>query len=279
MINRTMNFFWEGGKLSWMRYMTIRSFCHYNPDWTVRLWQSEGTTALGANSWNSREKQDFFTYDGIDYITELDMLSVERKIMDIPELRRHNKFSKFTPVHLSDLFRWWLLREESGWYADMDILWTAPMVDCQKELAICQTRGHMAIGLLGSGGDNKFYGDVFQLALVRAKNGDYQSAGTKTIHELLTGVKNQTLISNVFHLIRLRYGDIVEDLPEKTVYPWYYTEMAQVFTSFSKILPQTVGIHWYGGTDLAQEYNALLMGPQSSVHNTFMRYAAKVYHD
>jgi len=277
MIDRTMNFFWEGSKLSWMRFMTIKSFCYYNPDWKVVLWQAKGYKESN-NKWSSREKQDFFAYTGPDYISEVAILPVDRREVRIDDITEADYMS-FTPVHQSDLFRWWLLRTQSGWYADMDILWTAPMVDCEKEIAICQTRGHMAIGLLGSGGNNKFYRDVFQLALVRVRNGDYQSAGTKTIHELLTGIKNQLLIANVFHLIRLRYGEVVEDLPEKTVYPWYYKEMAQVFTHVSEIPPNTVGIHWYGGTDLAQEYNALLRGPISSVHSTFMRYARKIYHD
>jgi len=277
MIDRTMNFFWEGGAMSWMRFMTLKSFCYYNPGWKVVLWRSDGSTY--SEKWDTREKQDFFTYEGPDYSTEINILPVEQKVVSIDEVS-DLVYKSLTPVHQSDLFRWWLLRTQSGWYADMDILWTAPMVDCHRSMAICQTRGHMAIGLLGSDGDNRFYSDVFQLALVRVSNEDYQSAGTRTIHELLTGIKGQNKINHVFSLIRLRYGgDVVEDLPEETVYPWYYPEMAQVFVARLNVPVNTVGIHWYGGTDLAQEYTTLLRGPSSHYLNTFMHYARKIYCD
>jgi hypothetical protein len=271
-IANTMNFFWGGEAMSWMRFLTLKSFCHFNPDWDVQLWM--GRQFEVSDYWDTKESQDFMGYIGADYMIRVAELPVTVMQFDSP----WPQLDELTPVHESDLFRWWLLSKESGWYADMDILWTAPMVSSESSVATCQAGGNFAIGLLGSDGESRFYHDVLQKALLRVSNADYQSGGTKSVNEVLTGQQNTIHVPNVPRLIKGKYGCKLDELPESTVYPWHYPKIDRVFLENFEVPDTTVGIHWYAGTTLAQKFNTYAERDVLGVtpETTFSKYARRV---
>lgn len=263
-----MNFFWGGGPMSWMRYMTLESFCRHNPDWDVTLWL--GTFGEVRKHWSTHERQDFVGYTGDDYLPKVDMLSVRRRYVKPHQFVPHD----ITPVHESDLFRWWLLSEEGGWYADLDILWIKPMepVRFHTETAICQANKSLAIGLLGGAKGNPFYREVFKLACERVDPLDYQSAGTKCVHEVLYGKRGIVLASITAETICIRYDGGLADLPQNYVYPWHWKKISEFFNAVAKVPTDTVGIHWYAGTDIAQAFNNKLTEKTLNIPTTFNEY-------
>jgi hypothetical protein len=43
-IPKRMSFFWAGGPMSWLRYLTLASFRHLNPNWEMRIYHCPTTS-------------------------------------------------------------------------------------------------------------------------------------------------------------------------------------------------------------------------------------------
>lgn len=56
-IPKIASFFWGGGPLSWLRYMTFWSFRKLHPDWEMRLYLRP--VAHNQATWHTGEPQDF----------------------------------------------------------------------------------------------------------------------------------------------------------------------------------------------------------------------------
>ena len=154
MIPKRMFFYWSGNNLSWMRYMTLYSFRKFNPDWEIVLYLSDNNNTV--KTWNSPEEQDFINYKGINYldkITELN-IKIEKVIFLDPN---NSKYVGLSPVHESDLFRYYQLYTNGGFYCDMDVLFFRPIDEFYNyvtqnnfDTIVYQCSNYMAIGFLGA---------------------------------------------------------------------------------------------------------------------------------
>ena len=111
MIDLKFGLFWSGAPLSYLRYLTFKTLRHYHPDSEIELYVSDDYVKDGF-SWHC-EKQDFL-YEGEnkDYIDELKELDVK--------IIKTDQFSNYPPNFSSDFFRWWWLKNNSGFYLDTD---------------------------------------------------------------------------------------------------------------------------------------------------------------
>jgi len=267
MIPNRMNFFWAGGAISWMRFLTLKSFCHHNPMWDVTLYV--GSRGKEFDYWDTHEEQDFFKYVGPDYFTWLDTLPIK-----VVEWKLD---LSLTPVHQSDIFRWWLLSQKGGYYSDMDILYVdaLPNITDSTEILMCLANNRTNIAFLGSNGTSQFYSDVYELALKRVNNADYQSAGTKCLHEVISGF-NTIRLDDSPKYMRAKYRGLLM-VPDAFIYPWHYTNIEKVFIETHSAPSVTRGIHWYAGTKLAQEFNNILTEKNyHKIDNTFCNYAKMI---
>ncbi len=66
--------------MSWLRYMTIYSFAKFNPDWKIIL--TLDNNSMKDSPWISNEStnQDFFAYDGENYLDNLSELDIDIRI-------------------------------------------------------------------------------------------------------------------------------------------------------------------------------------------------------
>ena len=110
-IELNFGLFWSGSPLSYLRFLTFKSLRHFHPNSKISLFISDNFSKSGY-AWRD-EKQDFEN-DNIskDYIPELKSLDVEINKIDL--------FSQYVPSYQSDFFRWWWLKENSGFYLDTD---------------------------------------------------------------------------------------------------------------------------------------------------------------
>ena len=275
-IPKTMNFFWAGSQLSWMRYLSLLSFRVFNPDWTIRVHQ---TNVEGVKQWNSSETLDSQTFHGIDYSEKLDKLDLvfDNWKPPIPGL---------SPAHASDLCQWELLSGEGGFYVDMDILFTKPVPYNQfkdQDAIFCLSEGFMAIGFFGASPNNPLFQEVSRSARGGYKNDAYQSTGAEAIYKLAGVWPNWGAINNpgeaALQVLKTIHNDLsVLKLPDHTVYPWNYKSTAAIFGETHKTLEETIGIHWFGGNSLSQEWNNQLTEENFRDHdNTFTHYAKLCY--
>jgi hypothetical protein len=236
-------------------------------------------------SWSDDVDQDFFAYNGKNYfnrIHELDIEVHEWNLLDVPNAR---------PSHLSNFLKWYKLQAHGGLYADMDILWLQPMDKFYDELresdsAICITK-YLSIGLLGSSIGNKMFKDFFSHAREYYNPERYQCVGVENIYDILYGSRafhsdgcinfNFLAQQDILHDLRDRYHDLeIFNIPFGMVYPFGCTEMERVFEATYKLPDHVLGLHWYAGNPISQQYNSRLTGKNiHEYNNTFATYARR----
>ncbi|MFA5153695.1 MAG: glycosyltransferase [Clostridia bacterium] len=254
-IPKVMSFFWDGGKMSWLRYKTLESFRRWNPDWTMRLYLPSIDCARKA--WTSREVDDV-GYDGEDYLPKVDALGVERATWTPPK-------DCLSPAHASDLFQWELLSTTGGWYSDMDILYVASMdgvhdlLHDKADAVFCMEWGAVAIGLLASVPGCPVFRRIREQALESHVDNVYQCAGSESIYRL-TGVWPKTHGSNASEAVldalsEMCPGTSIANLPSEAAYPRGWWDCSRLFDHVDVIPSECLGIHWFGGNPESQKRN------------------------
>ena len=257
MIPKHIAFFWSGGSLSWLRYLTLKTFCDLNPTWDIYLYVAESN--FHAEIWKTPETQDYTNYVGDDWMPAVRQhLPVQiKEALNIP--------CTISPIHQCDMFQWWWLSTHGGWYSDLDIVYLQPMdqtyegisEDCDMVLSI--PRQDFTIGFLGCAPGNKFYQTLYQLCgqegtleLGVRLNEYYQGFGIHLIQALLqetNGYKMVTELSN-------QYEYVCHIIPSnEDVYPWNWRGLEKIWEE-SHELPRTqLGIHWFAGAAISQRMN------------------------
>ncbi len=271
--------------MSWLRYMTLASFRHSNPEWRIQLHRMELPPC--PQTWSTLETQDFAFGDAkCNYISLVPALGVE--VVDWPP-----PCDVPSPIHASDIFQWQVLSTTGGVYCDMDILFTAPITSAirgENDTYVCLFRETAPIGLLAACPRNRFYADVFRTALERI-GAPYQSAGceavTATIDRYDTFAAQQARMPSESAIEKCRLQAIKLQHPAHTfknldctvIYPFWWDRAAEeVFTARHTTLPAgCVGVHWYAGSPVSQQANQVLNHANfMSYSNTLSYFAAKV---
>jgi len=282
-IPKRIFFFWGNPTMSWMRYLTLKSFCILNPDWQVILYVSKCERVT--KPWRDNVDQDFFSYSGPDYLSRVQELGVEVLEWSMPELL------DVGASHLSNFLKWYKLQAHGGIYSDMDILWLKPFDKLFEEMsnadsAICITK-YLSIGLLGSNIGNKMFKAFFDHARQTYDTKRYQCVGVEAIYDLLYNDKaynedggiNFTYIAkqDIIQDLRDRWPDLkIFNIPFGVIYPFGCLEMDRVWEANYQLPDHVVGIHWYAGDPLSQRWNKVLHpGNLPREDNTFTRYARR----
>ncbi len=250
-IPRCMSFFWSG-RLSWIRYLTLETFRRWNPDWQMRLYVPDVT--LGSRQWRTPERDDT-GYHGTGYGGCLKALGIEA-VSYLPPV------DGVAPAQASDLAAWSVLATEGGWYADMDILWLGPMDGvaakvAQADAVFCLESGMLAVGLLAGRPRCEIFQTILRTAVASPRIDQYQNFGTDAAYRTFRppGRSRETIGTRTVAEIRRRYRQLrVDVLPDVTVYPWDWRQIDEIFERDNPPPAGAVGIHWFGGSAVAQEW-------------------------
>jgi hypothetical protein len=229
-------------------------------------------------SWTTGEQKYGDNY--IDCFDRIEGLNITVKEMDFRGIGFYNEASA---VHKSDYLRWWLLYEQGGLWADMDILFIKPMdelvfntpahsnvnaVFCINNLE--RAKGYIhSIGFLMGGKHNDYFKTIHKRAEERYSQESYQCMGSLLCNELFPTVDST------------RKGNTVSyNLPMDTVYAYNANQVGDIFTPSSpaRITENTMGIHWYGGSNISGAYlNATNGGLYADYGNTIIdQYISKI---
>ncbi len=299
MIDKTAYFFWQGEQISWLRYMTLRSFVHHNPDWQPVLYLASNPDFT--ITWKGIEHQeDYHQNEYENYFSKIYDLDLE-----IVPYENHGHH----PAQNSDLACWDIMSNNSGIFFDMDILFIKSanefhewLEDSDTGIDLHSPECHWAacpqfrIGIVCSSGNNQFFKDLLEMGIDNSKNmSRYQQLGSEHLASHLCNLtrpyqtdlydkcrkprdfqnRNQDAISRVEKIyggrtINLSYFD--------TVYPWDWYEDNPRFYDAHQILGTYFGIHWYGGRPVSQEFNLRLTEDNFRDHkNTICHYAGITY--
>lgn len=275
MIPKRAFMFWGNKTMSWLRYMTLYSFCKLNPDWKIELYLSLEDDEPTEKYWVEPNQQDFFSFSGKDYFDRVEDLPIEvrRYMFPITKLR-----GSVGPSHRSNFFKWQQLAEGGGVYIDMDILFTRPMSSFYDQLngvtdALCHDGLYFAIGFMASSGSSPFFEEVFVSASKRTNPLKYQSAGVFSIMSIFGDGPN------AMKRIEARYpARRFLNIPMNIVYPWRWNQSEKFFNELhTELPPKTIGIHWFAGGGNAQIANSLLTEENFRDYpSTFTHFAGKV---
>lgn len=239
--------------MSWLRYLTLKSFRVLNPDWGMRLYRCKTTNSA---TWGSREVQDTSTYKGTDYLSRVSELGV--LIIDwespIQEL--------LPPAHTCDICQWDILRSTGGFYSDMDILYVKPINYAEyggSDVIYCLSQGYMTIGFFGASENNLLFDAIFNEAVTSYNKHEYQTAGADAVLRMVGANRRPGSGTYAFDLFAKMYPRLkFLQLLDQVIYPWPWDRLDSIWGRVTPIPSTTVGIHWFGGAGLSQDMNILL---------------------
>lgn len=245
-IPKIAHFYW-GGKLSFLRYVSICSFIKNNPDWHVKL-HIPSTTGNIIPKWKTGEQRGSVSIqkNNKDYFNLVEKLNLEIVKHDFSQYNFSNDEHE---VHKSDFLRWILLSTDGGVWSDFDIIYTHPMhlmVDndiknSEIDTGTCRynagswANGSHAIGFLMSCPDNLYYRNVSQMSKRFFNKGRYQTIGADLLNKKFNSLKRAS--------VGCKFLDIHPD----NVYS--ITDINKFIKSDTYIqdYPNSIGFHWYGG--------------------------------
>jgi hypothetical protein len=283
-IPKRISFFWGGGPLSWMRWMTFYSFRLLNPDWEMVLYLAP--TCQNKATWHTGERQDCEPPLACeDRLPMLAPLKVRIEPWHPPA-----EFAAASPVHMADLCRWGVLAEFGGWFADTDILFVDSMELLEKrhqeetkgepaDVALPLCRDWIPTGIMGAVRRTRFAADMYSLARGRPDFTRHCSLGGELLARVC-GV--DPILPKEWRVVarRLRTafpGTAFWFAHHLTAYRWEWHAAHEIFDRDEEVLPDCVGIHWYAGSRVGSKFNRLLTEKNFREHkNTFCHYAANL---
>ncbi len=258
MISKQIAFFWSGDALSWLRYLTLRTFCDLNPTWEIYLYLAT-STVRNTNWQQTPETQDYMNYSGKDWLPE-----VEKNLPVKIRTASRNVLRHLDPIHQCDMFQWWWLSTHGGWYSDLDILYTQSMgslYDCieDADMVFSLPRGDFTIGFLGSKPKNRFYECLFTMCAQTTSRGFdplanfYQGFGAQLAQLVLDERRGPDMVNKIEKVFG-HSSYVIDSIA--SVYPWNWTGVDKIWKESHDISNRQLGIHWFAGAEISQQMNA-----------------------
>lgn len=225
-IPQVLHLFWYRNKpLSFLRYLTAKSFAEVNPNWKIKVYYTSETTIFD-DPWPSEEIRieipDYF--EKLREIPNTDLIPVEP-----------NK--GMGPVHFSDLFRIEILKQEGGLWSDFDILYLKSMETLdfpEKEVYLCYHYGYHSIGFMMAVKNSSVFKVLSNSVKKNFKSEQYQCIGS--------------FLYNEFIDIEC---DSIYNMPFHHVYPYKPSDISDFFEKDKKFCSDTIGVHWFAGARVA----------------------------
>lgn len=261
-IPKILHLYWGGGKMYYLRYLTIKTFLKHNPDWEIILWYPEYTYTK--HTWSSGEQM--MELQCKDFTDEVMNLPITRKSVDFANYGFTNDVSE---VHKSDFLRLLKLSTIGGVWSDMDIFYFKPMSNLyfnteenrHIETVFCnQIYGH-SVGFLMGIEKNKFFGTLMQLVRVEFTPYAYQSIGSWTYNKYFPTYGSINGMTPAINLsMDVVYAYNAGDIPE----------IINGIPPATKFTENSIGLHWYAGSPLWKDFLNITDGGQINLPNTII---------
>lgn len=280
MNEKEIYFFWGNQPMSFLRFMTIKSFNLLNPDWKINLIVNKFKSQ---NTWKSIEKQDNTTYFGYDYMNKLNTIN-NLNIIELDSICPFD-YKSMSNVHIKDVLNWFLLSTKTCIVADMDIMFCKPInetngIDWDSNVNICCFdfyRNYIPVSFMISkiteDRINPFYQEVYNNSLKFYNPNVYESCGTISIK--FNGIDE--IISH-FKSLKIHKMDHMTVFPFVAPHPGkagtlcWFDDRSHLFTE------NTIGVHWYAGQPESQKHNILITEENfSTFNNVITNIIKKIY--
>lgn len=260
-IPQIAHFYWGGGPLSYLRFLSVSSFKKQNPGWQVTV-HTPAVSSSAPAEWDNSIKQDFR-----DQLNSLDVAVLEHDF-DLYGFNNHAH-----EVHKSDFLRWRLLAEQGGLWSDIDIFYVRPIDNLRENaaenaninVALCPLKPphKHTVGFMLSSKSNAFYQYIGQLAVTNYNTDVYQCMGSDLING---GFETLESFSQQFPSTEFIFLDkqCVYTITSKTIKLFYQQ------TNKKHNSPEIIGYHWFGGHPRSQEFENVLLPETVNKHSHFL---------
>lgn len=276
-IPKIAHFYWGGRALSYLRFMSVKSFRILNPDWQIFVHVPK-VLSTAAPSWDTfQQKNSEIEHDYFDQLKELDNLTILQH-----NFNRYRFDNHAHEVHKSDFLRWKLLNKHGGLWSDIDILYVRPMeqlaenCDDLKDIdtALCPLLppNKHTVGFLLSSPDNNFFKYIGTQARKEYNPEIYQCMGSDLINarfKTFESFKKRFRKQNFIFLD----NTCVYSITSKTI-EWFYQEMDRNIRK--KIQHRnTIGFHWFAGHPTSHEFEKVLVHDNVNSYNNVLATAIR----
>lgn len=276
-IPKILYLYWDGfNKLSFLQYLTVKSFRDLNPDWEIVIYLPEKPHSI--ISWKTFEHKT--PYSGKDYFSKLSECNVTIKKIDFETIGFRNDVSE---VMKSDFLRYYLLGTHGGCWTDFDVLFIKSFNDINfdgsliygdKEnidTVIVYSGSYYPVGFLMSSKNNPIFLDLTNACKSHLDVNDYQSIGCKLVKNYIGSLES-------IHSRKPNNNLLI--LPLSSYLPYECSQIIYIFAHNApeKILPNTFGIHWFGGSPISKVYQNSMEGNSYQKNCTIYKYLEKYIH-
>jgi len=259
-IPKILHVYWGGGNFHYLRFMTIKSFMKYNPDWKIIfLYPKHVSTRL---SWCDPEQK--YNVSCRDFMSELMDLPITKIEVNFEDFGFNNNMSE---VHKSDFIRLSQLSTLGGVWSDMDILYFKPMSSLyfnapdykNIETFYCDHNYGHSVGFLMGCENNKFFGKIMEIARNEYNPVQYQTMGAVIYKKYFSTPESINAITTGLNIDM----DVVY-AHDATYFPEILSNATPKFTEHS------IGLHWYGGSPLWKDFLQKTNGGMYNLPNTII---------
>jgi hypothetical protein len=244
MIDLNFGFFWCGGKISYLRYLTFKSLRHFHPNSKISLYVSKKSNK-DSHRWGV-EQQDFEKEDkGKNYIDDIKQLDVNVIYMD------YFGSPDYCPIFQVDMARWWMLYHGlCNFYLDMDQIILKPFdtLPLDKEFIFSQFPNadrakYSPTGVIG-GVKNGVVSKIMMDAVPKAYSSqNYNSSGPFIFERVIESTRLTE---------RLEYFNA----PYDYFYPINCSkDVTQIYSGEFIIPKSSYALHLYMGHPVSQKFN------------------------
>tara|TARA_R110002020_G_scaffold123525_2_gene280124 strand:+ start:4045 stop:5733 length:1689 start_codon:yes stop_codon:yes gene_type:complete len=282
-IPKIAHFYWGGTKMSFMRYLTIKTFKENNPDWSIYLYRGkEYKKSASWQKFDNHHQSDSFSYTSEENYYQKLKQEIALRIIEV-DFSRTPLGSDASEVHKSDYIRWYALVSKGGLWSDMDIIYHKSITDIKinkvenmnTEVCMCYDPRHkelaemynqatnttiktqldsIPIGFMMSGKGSRIFKKIGitsrnMIEKMKGQDMSYQAIGTYAVKSIFPTLESMLEVS----------PNKVKNIDYNEVYSIDFQNLEQLYenNNFESLKDQTIGFHWYGGHPLSQKYNNL----------------------
>lgn len=259
------HFYWGGGALSYLRFLSVVSFKKQNPDWQVQVHVPTVDSVAPAN-WNNNISQDFRSQ-----LAELDVKVIAH------DFDRYGFTNQAHEVHKSDFLRWLLLSNQGGLWSDIDILYVRPMNNLAENTAensmidtvLCplMSSGKHTVGFILGSENNNFYKHISELSLKNYDCTVYQCMGSDLINANFKTFESLSQQFPQHHFLFLNKKGVYS-ITSKTIDQFYQSMTVDTQKKLNN--PGVIGYHWFGGHPASQQFENTLTAKNVKDYDNFL---------
>ena len=242
-VPKLAHFYWGGGNLLYMRFLSITSFMKHNPDWVV-VFHYPKEPFKGRSWYTDMYPPKINEAKCKDYFPEVLKLNVIRNEVDFKALDASRNMAE---VHKNDYIRVHVLKLYGGLWSDMDIIYFRPMTELavnkpenkDKKAFVCIADYGHSTGFNMATPDSEFFKIISENLNNEYRPSAYQCWGPDMWN---------------------KYFKTIESIPGgceigmDAVYAHNWQQVKELLGNTPRFTKESVGCHWYGGNTLWHDF-------------------------